>query len=49
MQHLFGNLKRNSIIGPGLINVDMSITKDTHITKISENFDIQFRASSSIF
>jgi len=42
--NLFGNLKRNSIIGPGLINVDMSITKDTHITKISENFDIQFRA-----
>ena len=42
--NLLGHLQRNSIIGPGLINVDLSITKDTHIKKISENFDVQFRA-----
>ena len=42
--NLMGSLPRNSIIGPGLFNVDMSIIKDTHITKLGENFDIQFRA-----
>ena len=42
--NLFGNLARNSIIGPGLFNVDMSLIKDNHIRKISENFNVQFRA-----
>jgi len=42
--NLLGNLPRNSIIGPGLVNVDMSFIKDNHIKKFSENFAIQFRA-----
>jgi len=42
--NLLGHLQRNSIIGPGLFNVDMSFIKDNHIRKISENFNIQFRA-----
>ncbi len=42
--NLMGSLPRNSIIGPGLFNVDMSVIKDTHIAKFGENFDIQFRA-----
>ena len=39
-----GNLGRNTVIGPGLINVDFSMVKDNHIRKVSESFDIQFRA-----
>ncbi len=42
--NLLGTLGRNVIIGPGLVNLDASIVKDTHITKISESFDVQFRA-----
>jgi hypothetical protein len=42
--NLLGTLGRNVITGPGLINLDASIVKDTHIRKISENFNIQFRA-----
>lgn len=42
--NLMGNLPRNSIIGPGLVNFDMSFIKDNHIRKISENFTVQFRA-----
>jgi len=42
--NLLGNLGRNTVIGPGLVNFDMDLTKDTHIKKISEAFDIQFRA-----
>ena len=42
--NLLGNLRCNSITGPGLFNVDFSLVKDTHVTKISEAFDIQFRA-----
>ncbi len=42
--NLMGNLARNSIIGPGLVNFDMSFIKDNHINKLGENFDIQFRA-----
>ena len=42
--NLLGNLHRNAIIGPGLVNFDMSFIKDNHIRRISENFNIQFRA-----
>lgn len=42
--NLVGNLGRNSIIGPGLINVDFSMVKNTKVPKISENFNVQFRA-----
>lgn len=42
--NLLGNLPRNSIIGPGLFNIDMSVIKDNRIAKFGENFNIQFRA-----
>jgi len=42
--NLLGNLPRNSIIGPGLFNIDLSLIKDNHIARFGENFNIQFRA-----
>jgi len=42
--NLLGNDPRNAIIGPGLINLDFSMTKDNHIKKISESANLQFRA-----
>jgi hypothetical protein len=41
--NLLGNLSRNSVIGPGLVNVDFSIFKNFPIHRISESFNIQFR------
>jgi hypothetical protein len=41
--NLLGNLGRNTVIGPGLVNVDFSMVKNIKIPKISENFNIQFR------
>ncbi len=42
--NLRGNAGRNIIIGPGLTNVDLSFFKNNHIKRISENFNVQFRA-----
>ena len=42
--NLRGNLGRNTLIGPGLANLDFSLFKNNPIRKISENFNIQFRA-----
>jgi Carboxypeptidase regulatory-like domain/TonB-dependent Receptor Plug Domain/TonB dependent receptor len=42
--NLFGNAGRNSVVGPGLVNFDFSAVKNTHIEKISETFNVQFRA-----
>jgi len=39
-----GNLGRNVLRGPGLVDTDMSLVKETRIPKISEQFGIQFRA-----
>ena len=39
-----GNLGRDTGIGPGLFSFDTALLKDTRISKISEAFDIQFRA-----
>jgi len=39
-----GNLGRNSIIGPGLFNVDFSVLKNHRVPRISETFNVQFRA-----
>jgi hypothetical protein len=39
-----GNSRRNSVIGPGLENFDLSLFKNNYIPKISETFNIQFRA-----
>jgi hypothetical protein len=37
----YGNVGRDSLVGPGLTDVDFSAVKDTHIT---ERFNLQFRA-----
>jgi hypothetical protein len=42
--NLLGNLGRNTVVGPGLVDVDFSVIKDTKIPKISEGFTVQFRA-----
>ena len=41
---LRGNLGRNTLIGPGLINLDSSVFKNNRIKRISDTFNIQFRA-----
>jgi len=38
-----GNSGRNSVIGPGLMNFDVSLVKNNLIKKISEHFNAQFR------
>jgi Carboxypeptidase regulatory-like domain/TonB dependent receptor/TonB-dependent Receptor Plug Domain len=42
--NLVGNAGRNSVIGPGLVDLDMSVFKNNYIRKISETFNLQFRA-----
>ncbi len=39
-----GNLGRDVLIGPGLFNVNFSVYKNTLIRRISETFNVQFRA-----
>ena len=39
-----GNAGRNSLIGPGLSNFDFSLLKNNYIKRISESFNVQFRA-----
>jgi hypothetical protein len=41
--NLLGNGRRNSIVGPGLINLDMSLFKNNYVKRISERFNVQFR------
>src|ERR1700730_10260385 len=41
--NLLGNAGRNTIIGPKLVNLDFSATKNCPIHRISETFNIQFR------
>lgn len=41
--NLRGNAGRNSLIGPGITNLDFSVFKNNHIKRISENFNVQFR------
>jgi hypothetical protein len=41
--NLFGNAGRNDVYGPGLLNVDFSVIKNTRIRRISESFNVQFR------
>ena len=40
----FGNLGRNTGFGPDLWNTDFALLKNTRVPKISESFNIQFRA-----
>jgi len=42
--NLRGNAGRNILIGPGITNLDFSIFKNNRIRRISENFNVQFRA-----
>jgi hypothetical protein len=42
--NLRGNAGRNILIGPGLANLDFSIYKNNYVHRISEDFNVQFRA-----
>jgi Carboxypeptidase regulatory-like domain/TonB-dependent Receptor Plug Domain len=42
--NLRGNVGRNTLIGPGLMNLDFSVFKNNNIKRISESFNVQFRA-----
>lgn len=42
--NLRGNLGRNTVIGPGLVNLDFSLLKNNHVKRISDTFNVQFRA-----
>ena len=39
-----GNGGRNTITGPGLLDLDFSLVKNTYVKRISESFNVQFRA-----
>jgi Carboxypeptidase regulatory-like domain/TonB dependent receptor-like, beta-barrel/TonB-dependent Receptor Plug Domain len=41
--NMFGNNGRNSLVGPGLFNLDFSVFKNNYIPRISESFNAQFR------
>jgi len=41
---LMGNLGRNSLIGPGLMDFDLAVFKNFSIPRISESSKLQFRA-----
>jgi outer membrane receptor protein involved in Fe transport len=43
-RNLLGNVSRNSVIGPGLVNLDFSVFKNNPIRRISESFNVQLRA-----
>ena len=42
--NLRGNAGRNILTGPGTSNFDFSIFKNNYVKRISENFNVQFRA-----
>ena len=42
--NLLGNAGRNSLYGPSLVDVDLSLFKNFPVSRISEAFRIQFRA-----
>jgi hypothetical protein len=42
--NLRGTAGRNDVPGPGLMNLDFSLFKNNYIRKISESFNVQFRA-----
>ena len=39
-----GSSPRNSVIGPGLQDLDLNFTKNNYLPSISERFNVQFRA-----
>jgi len=42
--NLRGNAGRNSLVGPGLTELDFSVFKNNYVKRISERFNVQFRA-----
>jgi hypothetical protein len=42
--NLLGDAGRNSIVGPSLVNLDFALYKNMAVRKISESFNVQFRA-----
>jgi len=40
---LRGNLGRNTLTGPGLLNFDLSVVKNNYIKRVSDSFNVQFR------
>jgi Carboxypeptidase regulatory-like domain len=44
--NLQGDSGRNQLTGPGLVNFDFSLIKNTYIRRISESFDVQFRVEA---
>jgi len=42
--NLRSNAGRNILIGPGLADLDFSVFKNNYIRRVSENFNVQFRA-----
>ncbi len=42
--NVLGNSGRNSLYGPGLATWDMSLYRNFHVRKISEAFNVHFRA-----
>jgi hypothetical protein len=42
--NLRGNSGRNILTAPGLFNLDFAVFKNNYIHKISETFNVQFRA-----
>jgi Carboxypeptidase regulatory-like domain/TonB-dependent Receptor Plug Domain/TonB dependent receptor len=42
--NLRGNAGRNILIGPGITSLDFSLFKNNYVRRISEKFNIQFRA-----
>ncbi len=42
--NLRGNAGRNTLIGPGITELDFSVFKNNYIKRISERFNVQFRA-----
>jgi hypothetical protein len=42
--NLIGNAGRNSLRGPGLMDLDFSLLKNNYVRSISEAFNVQFRA-----
>lgn len=43
----FGNLGRNTAVGPGIANLNVALLKRTAISKISEQFVLEFRAEAT--
>jgi hypothetical protein len=42
--NLRGDAGRNILAGPGLVNLDFSLFKNNPVRRISETFNVQFRA-----